>query len=177
MENILKKLSRGLGKLPTSAGRLVISGMLLAVLVLTAGACSSSGGQKVKATWVEPQISGSSVSIAVSDIENDTIVHFRVPDATGTKLTYMAYELDGTLYVRANVCPPCRSIGFSLAGNTLVCDSCGTVFDAKTGQGISGACVAYPKASAAFQNVSGNLVMNSLDLQVAYQNTTKPGLP
>ena len=162
---------------PVTLARRAASGVLITVLVLVAGACASAGGQKVEATWIEPRVDGSSVSIGVSDIENDTIVHFAVADKSGAELTYMAYTLDGTLHVRANVCPPCRSIGFALAGNTLVCDSCGTVFDARTGQGVSGACVAYPKAAVAFQNVSGNLVMNSLDLQVAYQNTTKPGLP
>ncbi|MFH1651537.1 MAG: Fe-S-containing protein, partial [Chloroflexota bacterium] len=95
----------------------------------------------------------------------------------GGRLSFMAYEQDGSLIVRANVCPPCRSVGFSLAGDTLVCDSCGTTFKAKTGDGISGACVAYPKAAAAYDINNGQAVLKSADLLTAYQNTTAPGLP
>ena len=89
----------------------------------------------------------------------------------------MAYELDGTVYVRANVCPPCRSIGFSLDGDTLVCDRCRTVFDAVSGNGVKGACVDYPKASADYSVNGGQLTMNLAALETAYSNTMKPGLP
>jgi nitrite reductase/ring-hydroxylating ferredoxin subunit len=93
-------------------------------------------------------------------------------------MTFMAYDLSGEIYVRANICPPCRSTGFSLQQSTLVCDTCGTVFDAKTGAGINGACVGYPKSAVAYEIRDGSIVMKGSDLLAAYQDTvnqTQPG--
>ena len=140
---------------------------------------SAQGQQKpVKATWVTPQVTGDLVSVPLSEVEKNTIIHFKVAGASGGKTTtYMAYNFDGALNVRANVCPPCRSIGFSLYKGTLVCDTCRTRFDAKTGEGISGACVSYPKAAVAYEITDGTVTMSVNDLLVAYQNTISPGLP
>ena len=73
----------------------------------------------------------------------------------------MAYDLAGEKYVRANVCPPCRSIGFSLAGDILVCNSCGTRFNVKTGDGISGARKDYPKAAVEYAISGDNISSES----------------
>ena len=144
----------------------------------TPGNSSQSEKNPVKATWVTPQVTGDLVSVPLSEVEKNTIVHFKVAGASGGKTTtYMAYNFDGALNVRANVCPPCRSIGFSLYKGTLVCDTCRTRFDAKTGEGISGACVSYPKAAVAYQISDGNASMSVGDLLAAYQNTISPGLP
>jgi hypothetical protein len=90
---------------------------------------------------------------------------------------FMAYVLNDDIVVRASVCPPCRGKTYSLNGTTLICDVCATTFDAKTGIGISGACVNYPKASVAYNLSDGNIVMKISALQTAYENTLKPGLP
>jgi uncharacterized membrane protein len=105
------------------------------------------------------------------------MLHFKVPTDQGNKLNYMAYSLNGKTYVRANVCPPCNSVGFSLKGNTLVCNSCGTTFKASDGGGISGACKAYPKAEVAYSDDGSSLTMNRADLVTAYQNTRQKGRP
>lgn len=90
---------------------------------------------------------------------------------------FMAYVLDNVIYIRASSCPPCRGKTYTLDGNTLVCDVCATTFNAKTGIGIAGACVNYPKASVPYTVAEGNLIMKINDLTTAYQNTLKPGLP
>jgi nitrite reductase/ring-hydroxylating ferredoxin subunit len=153
--------------------------LVLLILVSSIVACSANGtqsSQRIKATWIEPQVAGDIISIPVSAVENDKIIHFefRTQDKD---MTFMAYDLSGETYVRANICPPCHSIGFSLQQSTLVCDTCGTVFDAKTGAGINGACVAYPKAAVPYEINGGNIVMNSTDLVTAYQDTIEPGWP
>ncbi len=150
-------------------------GMILGALALVVTACG--GSQMVKPTWITPQVSGKTVSILTSEVEKNTMTHFRIPAATGGSLTFMAYKLDGKIQARADVCPPCRSTSFSLSGDTLVCNTCSTVFDAKTGDGISGACVNYPKAAIAYENSNGNIVMNADTLVTAYQNTLEAGLP
>ena len=130
----------------------------------------------IEQKWIEPQVNGETLSIPVSVLETDWNTRFKVQTASG-EITGMAYILDGKTYVRANVCPPCRSVGFRLSGNTLICMSCGTKFNATTGEGISGACVSYPKAAVNYQVTGGNVVLSKADLSTAYQNTMKPGLP
>ena len=149
--------------------------LVLLMLVSSMVACSDNGtqsNQRIKATWINPQVLGDIISIPVSEVENDKITHFDFR-AQDKKMTFMAYDLSGETYVRANICPPCHSIGFSLQQSTLVCDTCGTVFDAKTGAGINGACVAYPKAAVAYKIDNGNIIMKGSDLVAAYQNTVK----
>ncbi len=130
----------------------------------------------VKATWIEPQVAGDSVFIPVSEVENNRNVHFNVK-IEGEDMNFMAYAMGGEIFVRANVCPPCRSIGFSLEEAVLVCDRCATTFKAETGDGIAGACVDYPKAAVPYEINGGNIIMNSTDLIVAYEDTIEPGWP
>jgi len=124
--------------------------------------------------WIEPQVDGDAVSIPVSEIDNNWNTRFKL-QAGGGDITAMAYKLDGVIYVRADICPPCRSQGFSLVGDILDCDNCHTKFKASTGEGISGACVGYPKASVKYEITDGKVVMTKADLILAYQDTLKPG--
>jgi len=130
----------------------------------------------IAAKWIEPQVNGDTVSIPVSEIEKNWNTRFKL-QTTGGDIITMAYKLDGVIYVWASICPPCRSQGFSLTGDILVCDTCGTRFKASTGEGVSGACVKYPKAAVEYEITDGKVVMTKADLVVAYQNTLKPGWP
>jgi nitrite reductase/ring-hydroxylating ferredoxin subunit len=157
----------------------IIPVLVLLAMILSTVACSGNSAQSnepIKATWIEPQVVGDTASIPVSEIENNKIIHFKFR-TQDKDMTFMAYDLSGETYVRANICPPCHSIGFSLQKSTLVCDTCGTVFDAKTGAGIEGACVDFPKASVPYEISDGNIVMKSNDLVAAYQSTINPGWP
>jgi hypothetical protein len=106
----------------------------------------------------------------VAAIEANWNTHFKAGN-----MNFMAYMLDGQIMVRANVCPPCKSIGFTLDKNILVCDRCATTFSAPTGDGIQGACVDFPKAAVAYEIVGDNLVMKEADLVKAYEDTLSPG--
>ena len=128
----------------------------------------------IEAKWIEPEIDGSIVSIPVSEVENNWNTHFRV-ELQGSIENYMAYILDGTIYVRANVCPPCGSIGFSLDDDILVCNMCATTFEADTGDGIQGACVNYPKALVLYKINGDNIEMTEADLLKAYEETLQAG--
>jgi nitrite reductase/ring-hydroxylating ferredoxin subunit len=149
----------------------------LSVVALAVMLALSSCGSKVAAvepTWIDATLNGATVSIPMATVQKDTIVHFYVTTADA-KESFMAYVYQGNTYVRANICTPCRSINFRLQGNLLVCESCGTTFDAATGKGVSGACRAYPKASATYKLEGGNLVMNTEDLLTAFQDTLSIG--
>jgi nitrite reductase/ring-hydroxylating ferredoxin subunit len=156
----------------------VITGLTLIIIsisLLVVSACgqASAGSSTVKQSTIKPQISGSSVSISLSDVDSLTNTRFLVQTPART-LSFMAYEYNNKLYVRADICPPCRSESFTLKNGTLVCDSCGTVFNAQTGVGIKGPCLKYSKQMVAYQIDNGNIVMNGIDLQNAYQNTLNP---
>jgi len=165
--------------------RKIAIGAVLFSLILIAVACTGptstptpnpTPSGPIKATWIEPQVVGDTVSIPVTEVENNWNVHFNLKTRDGD-MNFMAYIVDGEIYVRANVCPPCRSIGFSLNEDILVCDMCATTFKAKTGEGIEGACVDFPKASVPYEISDGNIVMKGTDLIAAYQDTLEPGLP
>jgi nitrite reductase/ring-hydroxylating ferredoxin subunit len=155
---------------------LILASVMLVSSIVACSANDTQTGQLTKATWTNPQVLGDIISIPISEVENDKIMHFEFT-AQDKDMTFMAYDLSGEIYVRANICPPCRSIGFSLQQSTLVCDTCGTVFDAKTGAGINGACVGYPKAAVAYEIRDGRIVMKGSDLLAAYQDTVNPAQP
>ncbi len=166
--------------------RLIFGAILLLVagmLVLTscssgnpanaaASGPTSNSKQAYKPTWIKASISGSTVSIPVDEVQSKGIVQFKVGSSAGD-LAFMAYQLDGKIQVRADICPPCRSQSHTLQSGKLICDTCGTVFNAATGAGISGACVAYPKQSAAYENSGGTLTMKADDLLSAFQTTLR----
>ena len=165
--------------------RKIAIGAVLFPLILIAVACTGptstpapnpNPSGPIKAAWIEPQVAGDTVSIPVSEVENNSNIHFTLGTKDGN-INFMEYIVDGEIYVRANVCPPCRSIGFSLQKDILVCDTCRTTFKAKTGEGIEGACVDFPKASVPYEIEGGNIVMKSTDLIAAYQSTLNPGWP
>ena len=135
---------------------------------------SSKPSGPVDAKLIEAQVNGDVVSIPVSEIETDWNTRFEVRGADGA-VSAMAYLLNGVIYVRADICPPCRSRSFTLNGSILDCDSCHTKFNATTGNGVSGACVNYPKESVSYTISNGNVVMSKAYIVTAYQDTLKPG--
>lgn len=157
-----------------SAVAVAIIGVSIYFAMFGGSGGGSQNNEPIKATWIEPQVAADTVSIPASEVENDRNVHFNLKTQSAD-MNFMAYVLDGETFVRANVCPPCRSIGFTLEKDTLICDTCATTFEAKTGEGIMGACVSYPKASVPYELENGNIVMNSADLSTAYQDTIEPG--
>ena len=151
--------------------------VVLSVLVISVLALGCTGNdpaalkgsaKPVGATWVDPLVTGGSVSIPLGSVERHTNVHFRVNTEIG-ELAVMAYIHGDNISVRSNVCPPCGSIGFALDGDILVCDACTTTFDASTGKGIAGACVAYPKEAVPYTVSDGSLIMDIEDIMTAHQ--------
>jgi len=142
---------------------------------MTAGV-SAVPKSPVSPTWITPEVTSTEVTVPLDMVQTRFNVHFKVTLDKGNAY-YMAYVNGGKTYVRAGICPPCRSVSFTLVKNTLVCDSCGTVFSAPDGKGISGACMNYPKASVPFQTSDGKIVMVKADLLTAFENTMSPGLP
>jgi nitrite reductase/ring-hydroxylating ferredoxin subunit len=156
---------------------LVAAVVSLSLVIGLAGCAGTSvAADPISPKWVQAFPDGDSITLPLADVENYGNVHFKVTSG-GDTAAFMAYQGTDGIVVRANVCPPCRSQGFSLAGDVLVCDTCATTFEADTGDGIQGACVDFPKAEVAYTTVGGNVVMTKADLFQAYQNTNNPGRP
>ena len=165
-----------------SGKSLILGAALVVVLLLSACAAdnSSNGSTSpissgpIAGTWVEVEVQGNTVTLPVSEVRETGNVHFSVSVPDG-KLDFMAYLLGDVLHVRANACPPCRSRGFALDGEILVCDTCQTLFDARDGSGIEGACVAYPKAAVDYAVEGDLIVMPGAALVQAYEETLVVG--
>ena len=125
-------------------------------------------------TWIDASVEGNTISIPVSLVKSDKIVNFRVT-YQDTSMAFMAYQLGEQIYVRTALCPPCRSESFSLDGDVLDCDTCHTRFSATTGEGLKGACRAYPKAEVQYTVAGDKLTMDITDLVTAYEETKNPG--
>jgi nitrite reductase/ring-hydroxylating ferredoxin subunit len=129
----------------------------------------------VAAVSVVAVLEGDIVTIPLSAVEDAVNAEFSLT-LENRLLDFMAYELDGEVFVRASACPPCSSRSFALDRETLVCDTCATRFDAWTGEGIDGACVDYPKARVVCAISGDGLVrMSVADLVGAYDATLVAG--
>jgi uncharacterized membrane protein len=127
----------------------------------------------VKPVTIDVQVTGDIVTIPLNKVTSNLNTRFKLATEEG-EMTFMAYVWDGKLYVRADICPPCRSKSFTLTKGTLVCDSCGTVFDAVSGNGEGGACIAYPKESSPYQISGESIVVSKANLVTAYTDTLTP---
>lgn len=170
-------------KLFVIIGILAISGSILALAGCSQNSASAqgtgSGGGTYSPTSIIPTINGDNVSIPASTVNTSKNAEFDVVFSQGTA-SYMAYVYNGAIQIRASICVPCQGRSFTLKGNNLVCNNCGTVFSAQTGKGVSGvaACQNYPKAAIPFTtSADGSLKMTKADLLTAFTNTLSPGLP
>jgi uncharacterized membrane protein len=149
---------------------------LFTIIISTAG-CGNNNSEPILAAWVTVSEASDTVSIPVSVVNDNKMVHFLLEEGSNGEIAFMVYELNKEIYVRSNVCPPCRSVGFSLQEDILVCDTCATTFNAKNGDGIKGACVDFPKASVPYEIEDETIIMKQNDLIASYQNTIEPGQP
>ncbi len=145
--------------------------------VTTSGAVSIPAGKPAgpfKSTLIDAQVSGDVVTVPLAPVASSMNARFKLTVPEGQEM-FMVYVWDGKVQVRASICPPCRGQSFTLSKGILVCDTCGTVFDAATGKGISGACIAYTKQSASHKIDGNNLIISKTDLITAYKNTLSAG--
>jgi len=168
-------------------GKLVALVLLVVAVFIAAAGCSdnklsngsgndksANSGTSIKGTWITAQENADQVSIPVKFVNDNTNVHFKVKTDIG-ELPVIAYRFNDKIYIKSNECVPCDSQGFSLKDGTLVCDNCGTVFDAVTGKGIEGGCVNYPKENIPYTTVSDDkITMKLSDVVAAHKETIEP---
>jgi uncharacterized membrane protein len=151
--------------------------LILIVTLVVVGCGNQTTGGIVGPTWIDAQVEGNAVSIPAGEVDSGKMIHFELTSGQGDGMTFMAYKLGGKTYVRAAVCEPCQQRGksFSLDGEVLICDICGTSFKAGTSEGISGSCKVYPKTEVAHAITGDKITMMADDLVTAYLDTERPG--
>ncbi len=120
-------------------------------------------GKLVSMTQIEPEIKDSSVVIPLEEVDSNSIVYFEVENDENELVPLMAYITPtGRLFVGSSMCEPCRGRKFSLAGETMVCDTCKTTYDIETHEFISGvpACGSLPPVNMNPIVEEGNVVVD-----------------
>jgi hypothetical protein len=104
-------------------------------------------GRVVSMTRVEPVVLEGQIKIPLATVDRHNIVFFELKNDQGILVPLMAYITpSGRLFAGSSMCEPCRGRTFSLAGETLVCDTCRTTYTIEDRKFISGAaiCGTYP---------------------------------
>jgi hypothetical protein len=104
-------------------------------------------GEVVSGPYITPTVTQDQIIISFDEVESSGIVNFDIENNEGTLVPMMAYITpSGRLFAGSSMCEPCRGRTFSLAGETLVCDTCRTTYDIETHEFIKGAivCGQYP---------------------------------
>ncbi|AOY77469.1 Fe-S-containing protein [Clostridium formicaceticum] len=113
----------------------------------TVAASRSYVGEFISMTPIAPIVEDGQIKIALQDVDQNNIVFFEVENNEGDLVPLMAYITpSGRIFVGSSMCEPCRGRTFSLAGDTLVCDTCRTTYNIENHEFISGssACGSYP---------------------------------
>ncbi len=96
-------------------------------------------GEVVSMTRVEAAVDQEWASMPLDMLEEADIVYFEVENLDGFMVPMMAYITpSGRIFAGSSMCEPCQGRYFSLAGETLVCDSCRTTYTIESHEFISG---------------------------------------
>ena len=104
-------------------------------------------GRAISMTEIEPVIEGDQIIIPLELVDSNSIINFEMENDAGLMVPMMAYITpSGRLFAGSSMCEPCGGRTFSLAGETMVCDTCRTTYTIEDHQFISGspACGSYP---------------------------------
>lgn len=124
-------------------------------------------GEFISMTSVEPVIEDGKIKIDLDEVDQYNIVSFEVANDEGELVPLMVYVTpSGRVFAGSSMCEPCRGRTFSLAGETLVCDTCRTTYDIETHEFLSGskACGSYPPVNMNPQVEEGRVIINLEDV-------------
>jgi hypothetical protein len=101
-------------------------------------------------TEIDATVEGEWLTIPLAAVDEYGIVYFEAENDEGFQVPMMAYVgPSGRIFAGSSLCEPCRGRTFSLAGETLVCDTCRTTYTIEDHEFISGSpiCGEYPPVS------------------------------
>lgn len=120
-------------------------------------------GQRISMTTITPEIKDGKVIFSLEEVSNNNIVYFELENDSNELVPLMAYITpSGRLFAGSSMCEPCRGRKFSLAGETLVCDTCKTTYNVETHEFLSGApaCGKLPPVNMNPKVEDGNVVID-----------------
>lgn len=149
-ERFLRDASRGRSRRGVLKWAVVLG--LAAVLVLVGAALFSTYGgrsadqpaeRQIDMTDTEATLADGKLAVSLNTIKQKGLVYFEYKGTNTVPL--LAYVgPSGKLITAVSVCEPCRSTRFHILGDQLVCNTCGTVWELETHQGVSGGCTDFP---------------------------------
>lgn len=120
-------------------------------------------GKLVPMTTIDPEIKDGNVVFPLEEVNTNNIVYFEIENDQNVLVPLMAYITPtGRLFVGSSMCEPCRGRKFSLAGETMVCDTCKTTYNIETHEFISGVpvCGSLPPVYMNPQVEEGNVMVD-----------------
>ena len=101
-------------------------------------------GQVVKMTLVENKVENGQIKISLAAVKKAGIVVTNYSNGGKSQQVLALVTPKGKVVTAISVCEPCGSNRFSIDGDELICDSCGSRWSVETFAGISGGCPDYP---------------------------------
>ncbi|PKM50488.1 MAG: hypothetical protein CVV02_11145 [Firmicutes bacterium HGW-Firmicutes-7] len=120
-------------------------------------------GKLISMTTINPELQEGKVVFPLEEVDNNNILYFELENDENVLVPIMAYITpSGRLFVGSSMCEPCRGRTFSLAGETIVCDTCKTTYNIETHEFISGApaCGKLPPINMNPKVENGNVIID-----------------
>lgn len=137
------------------------AGMLLRSKGLIGGSPSGggAGAGTIRMTDIELASAGGELSVPLATVREKGLVRF-VYKGEKEEIPLLAYVApSGKTVAAVSMCEPCASTRFTIQGNRIVCNACGSVWDLETLKGISGGCLRYPPDRLESTEKDGKLVI------------------
>lgn len=123
-----------------------------------AGSSQTAAKDKIEMTDVKATVANGSVAVSESEVRKAGIVYYEYRGAKDVNL--LAYVgPSGNIFTAVSLCEPCRGQKFHIEGTTLVCNTCGSVWELETHKAVSGACTNYPPEILQSETLNGQVVI------------------
>lgn len=123
-----------------------------------AAGASQTTGDKIEMTDVKATVASGSVTVSENEVRKAGIVYFEYKGAKNVNLLAYAGP-SGKIVAAVSLCEPCRGQRFRIEGKTLICNTCGSVWELETHNPVSGACTKYPPEILQSETVNGQVVI------------------
>ncbi len=122
------------------------------------GSDQKAAGDKIEMTDVKANVANGKITFSESEIRKAGIVYFEYKGAKNVNLLAYAGP-SGKIVSAVSLCEPCRGQRFHIEGTTLVCNTCGSVWELETHKAVSGACTNYPPEILPSETVNGQVAV------------------
>jgi uncharacterized membrane protein len=114
--------------------------------------------------WTTVKAENGEIRINSTEVDDGKLHYFKLKNSEYG--FFILKNPSGQFVTRMSICEPCNGIKFSLkdSGETLECNTCGTLWDTTNFKGISGGCVNSPPPELEHYEDSGFIVIQEADL-------------